>query len=113
LRQPQRRFLPRVNVEIPLRFRSTRKGSTEWVCQTKNVSMHGAYFSADIAPDVGELLQVLIEIPEEVSWKPTAQYCFTARVVHIEADRPVVGKIGVGVNFYSYMRVEKSKQQQD
>ncbi len=72
--------------------------------------MLGAYLAADVVPDVGELVQIFIEIPEEVSGKPTAQYCFTARVIHIERDRPVAGKIGVGVNFYSYVRVEKSKQ---
>jgi hypothetical protein len=72
--------------------------------------MLGAYFSGDVAPDVGELVQVFIEIPEGVSGKPTAEYCFTARVIHVETDRPVAGKIGVGVNFYSYVRVAKSKQ---
>jgi hypothetical protein len=55
-------------------------------------------------------VQVFIEIPEGVSGKPTAEYCFTARVIHVETDRPVAGKIGVGVNFYSYVRVAKSKQ---
>jgi hypothetical protein len=49
-----------------------------------NISMQGAYFTADTAPDVGELLQVFIELPEEVSLKPTAQYCFTARVIHVQ-----------------------------
>jgi PilZ domain len=110
LRQPERRFLTRTSLQIPLRFRPGAKAGPEWTCQTINVSMLGAYFSADVAPDVGELVQVFIEIPEEVSGKPTAQYCFTARVIHAEKDRPVVGKIGVGVNFYSYMRVEKSGQ---
>ena len=72
--------------------------------------MLGAYFFTDISPEIGELVEVFIEIPKEVSGKPTAQYRFTARVVHVERDRPVAGKNGVGVNFYSYVRLEKSKQ---
>ena len=75
--------------------------------------MLGAYFSADVAPDVGELVQIFIEIPEKVSGKQTAQVCFTARVIHVDRDRPAVGKVGIGVNFYSYQRVEKSKQRRD
>lgn len=71
--------------------------------------MLGAYFAADIAPDVGELVQVFIEIPNEVSGKLTAEYCFTARVIHVEKDRPVAGKIGIGVNFYSYVRAKSLK----
>ena len=75
--------------------------------------MLGAYFSGDVAPDVGELVQIFIKIPEQVSGKPTAQYSFTARVIHVDRDRPVVGKVGIGVNFYSYVRLEKSKQRPD
>jgi hypothetical protein len=71
--------------------------------------MLGAYFSADVAPDVGELVQIFIEIPETVSGKQAAQFRFTARVIHVDRDRPVVGKVGIGVNFYSYERLEKSK----
>jgi hypothetical protein len=75
--------------------------------------MLGAYFCANIVPNVGDLVQVVIEIPKEVSGKPTAEYCFTARVIHVETDGPVAGKTCVGVNFYSYMRVEESKQRRE
>ena len=75
--------------------------------------MLGAYFCAEVAPDVGELVQVLIELPEKVTRKQTAHYCFTARVVHVEKDRPVSGATGVGVNFYSYERLERPKQRRD
>jgi len=96
-----------------MRVRPVAKAGPDWACQTINVSMLAAYFSADVALGVGELVQVFIEIPKEVIGKPTAQYCFTARVIHVERDGPVAGKIGVGVNFYSYVRVEKSKQRRD
>ena len=96
-----------------MRVRPVAKAGPDWACQTINVSMLGAYFSADVAPGVGELVQVFIEIPEKVSGKQAAQYCFTARVIHVDRDRPVVGKVGIGVNFYSYVRVEKSKQRRD
>ena len=113
LRKPERRFVQRTNLQIPLQFRTGAKAGPEWTCQTINVSMQGAYFSAGVAPDVGELVQIFIEIPEQVSGKPTAQYSFTARVIHVDRDQAVVGKVGVGVNFYSYVRVEKSKQRRD
>ena len=89
-----------------MRLRHAAKAKPEQACQTINVSMLGAYFSVDVAPNVGELVQVFIAM----SGKPTAQYCFTARIIHVETDQPVAGKVGVGVNFYSYERVEKSKR---
>lgn len=103
MRQSERRFLPRVNLQIRMRLRHATKATPEQLCQTINVSMLGAYFSAKVAPKVGDLVQVFIEIPKEVSRKPTAHYCFTARVVHVEASR-------VGVNFYSYERLEQPKE---
>jgi hypothetical protein len=110
LRQSERRFLPRINLQIPIRLRQATKATPEHQCETINVSMLGAYFSANIAPKMGDLVQVLIELPEKVTRKQTAHYCFTARVVHVEKDRPVPGKNGVGVNFYSYERLEQSKR---
>ena|SRR5579864_7985849 len=108
LPQPERRFRPRISLQIPTQIRPAGKLGPEWTCQTINVSMMGAYFSADVAPHVGELVHVFIEIPKEVSGKPTARYCFTARIIHVETDHPVAGKAGVGVNFYSYERMGKS-----
>ena len=110
MRQSERRFLPRVNLQIPMRLRHATKASPEQSCQTINVSMLGVYFSAEVPPEVGELVQVLIGLPEKVTGKKTAHYCFTARVVHVEERRPVPSKNGVGVNFYSYERLEESKR---
>jgi hypothetical protein len=93
-----------------MRFRHATKATPEYQCETTNVSMLGAYFPVNVAPKIGELVQVLIELPERVTGKQTARYSFTARVVHVEADRRVPGKNGVGVNFYSYERLEQSKR---
>jgi PilZ domain len=90
-----------------MRLRHATKATPEHQCETINVSMLGACFSAEVAPEVGDLVQVLIELPENVTRKQTAHYCFTARVVHVEKDRPVSGTNSVGVNFYSYERLER------
>jgi PilZ domain len=107
LRQSERRFLPRINLQIPMRLRHATKATPEHQCETINVSMLGAYFSVNTTPKIGELVQVLIELPEKVTRKQTAHYCFTGRVVHVEKDRPASGMNGVGVNFYSYERLER------
>jgi hypothetical protein len=93
-----------------MRLHHATKAHPEQSCQTINVSMLGAYFSAEVAPEMGELVQVWIELPEKVTRKQTAHYCFTARVVHVEKDQPIPGKSGVGVNFYSYERVEEPER---
>lgn len=103
MRQPQRRFLPRASPQIPLRLRYPRKEGRECVCQLINLSMHGAYFSTDLTLKVGELVDVFVEIPEEMSGKETAEHHFVAKVIHLQEDRPVAGKTGVGVKFLYYI----------
>ena len=54
-RRSERRFLPRANLQIPMRLRHPTKATPEQSCQTINVSMLGAYFSAEVAPKVATL----------------------------------------------------------
>lgn len=75
-----------------------------------NISMHGAYIVADCALTIGEVVLVFIEIPKEVSGKPSAEYCFTARIVHFEPIRMDMGKVGIGVKFLCYVFAEESKR---
>ena len=96
-----------------MRLRHATKATPEHQCETINVSMLGAYFSANVAPKIGDLVQVLIELPGKVIGKQTAHYSFTARVIHVEPDGPAQGKHGVGVSFYSYKRLEESKRRGD
>jgi hypothetical protein len=102
LHQPQRRFLPRASFQIPLRLRYPRNDGTERVGQSINLCMNGAYFSADLVPKVGELMDVFIEIPKEMTGKETGEQCFVAKVIHVEADRPVAGRSSIGVKFLCY-----------
>jgi len=101
--ESQRRFLPRFNIHLPLRFQPANKSAPEWTGYSINISMQGAYLTADFAPKIGELVRIWIEIPEVVSGKRPAEYCLTAKIIHQETDRPEIGKIGTGVKFLSYM----------
>ena len=103
MQESQRRFLPRLNMYIPLRFRSANKSDPEWTGHSTNISMHGAYIVTDFAPPISELIRIWIELPPEVSGMQSADYCFTAKIIHIEADGPETGKVGIGVKFLWYV----------
>jgi hypothetical protein len=64
------------------------------VSVNQSLSMQGAYFSTDLTLKVGELVDVFVEIPEEMSGKETAEHRFVAKVIHLETDRPVAGQTG-------------------
>jgi PilZ domain len=102
MERPSRRFLPRFNLQLPLRFQPANQSGPEWTGHSTNISMHGAYVVADFAPPVGELVRILIELPEEIGMR-AAEYCFTAKIIHLETDRPEMGKVGFGVKFLYYL----------
>jgi hypothetical protein len=107
MQEYQRRFLPRLNRNIPLRFRPASENGPEWTGHSTNISMHGAYLIADFTTSIGELLRIWIEIPQEMSGKQSAEYCFTAKIIHMEADRSETGKVGIGVKFLWYVLAEE------
>ncbi len=50
----------------------------------------------------GEVVEILLKMPEEISGEPTNEWRCTGHVVRVElADFPR-GKFGVGVQFYCY-----------
>jgi hypothetical protein len=58
---------------------------------------------------MGEIVEILLNMPEEISGEPPTEWRCTGRVVRVEpADFPK-GKFGIGVQFYCY---ETSRPQQ-
>ena len=99
---PQRRLTPRTNFGIAVQCRYPDKQGPKWTGQSINLSKQGAYLYSDLTPNVGELLEVVLEMPEEFSERETAMCCVVAKVIHVEAHVQVAGKSGIGVKFLYY-----------
>jgi hypothetical protein len=97
-----RRSSRRYSVKTALRIRAWKSGTPEHRAESINVSLLGIYFSTKFSLCEGEIVEVLLKMPEEVSGEQTTEWRCTGHVVRVElADSPK-GKLGVGVQFYCY-----------
>jgi Tfp pilus assembly protein PilZ len=67
-----------------------------------NVSRRGIYFNTKTPLSEGEVVEVLLKMPEEVTGEETTEWRCTGHVVRVEPSDATEGKLGVGVQFYCY-----------
>ena len=70
-----------------------------------NISTRGVYFATDLPLCQGQLVQVLLRMPKEVSGKVVNERRFTGRVAHIHRNVFANGMSGVGVQFLFYEEI--------
>ncbi len=97
-----RRSSHRHSVRTALRIRVWNSGLPEHRAESVNVSMRGIYFATKSSLCEGEIVEVLLKMPEEVSGEQTTEWRCTGHVVRVEPFDSPKGKLGVGVQFYCY-----------
>jgi hypothetical protein len=106
----ERRLSLRHNVRADLRVRIRRFDSGEERAQSQNLSQRGVFFTTDLPINKGASLDLLVEMPEEVTGVPPAQWLCTGHVVRVVPMEPE-GQRGVGVqfDFYEVSRPERPR----
>jgi hypothetical protein len=97
-----RRLSHRHSVRTALRVRVWNSAQPEHRAESVNVSLRGIYFSTKTPLCEGEIVEVLLKMPEEVSGEETTEWRCTGHVVRVEPFDSTEGKLGVGVQFYCY-----------
>jgi PilZ domain len=98
----ERRFGKRFGLKIPLRVSVPKSAAPERSVESLNISARGICFATDLPLRVGTPLQLVFEMPEEISHKPTSQWRCTGHVVHVQPNGSPQGVICVGVRFDCY-----------
>lgn len=99
----ERRIDTRVNVRVPLRFRTLdSSGSAEQTAECENISQRGMYFTTSFPLKVGMPLEVSLRMPQELAGKTASDVKCVARVVHVHANSRLGGKAGIGLHIERY-----------
>jgi hypothetical protein len=98
----ERRSSDRHSVKTALRIRVWNSGLPEHRAESVNLSQRGIYFATKSSLCKGEIVEVLLKMPEEVSGEETTEWRCTGDVVRVEPFDSPTGKLGVGVQFYCY-----------
>jgi PilZ domain len=99
---PDRRSSQRHSVRTALRVRVWNSAQPEHRAESVNVSLRGIYFNTKTSLCEGEIVEVLLKMPEEVSGEETTEWRCTGHVVRVEPFDATKGQLGVGVQFYCY-----------
>ena len=97
-----RRSTHRHTVKTALRIRTWKTAVPEHRAESINVSMRGIYFATKTLLCPGEIVEVLLKMPQEVTGEPATEWRCTGHVVRVEPTASSEGKLGVGVQFYFY-----------
>jgi PilZ domain len=99
----ERRIDTRVNIRVPLRFRSLNAPSSpEQIAESENISQRGIYFETDALLKVGMPLEVSLRMPQELAGKSSSDVKCVARVVHVRPNLQAGGRSGIGLHIERY-----------
>jgi Tfp pilus assembly protein PilZ len=104
-----RRLSRRHTLKTGLRVRMRRLESKETKAESENLSQRGVFFATDLPLSKGTALDLLVEMPEQVTGVPPAQWLCTGHVVRVVPIDSPQGSHGVGVqfDFYEVSRPER------
>jgi hypothetical protein len=97
-----RRLSRRLSLKTPLRVRIWKSPTPEESAESLNLSQNGVYFATNTPIREGETVEILLNMPEEITDEPSTEWRCTGHVVRVEAVDSAQGKLGVGVQFDCY-----------
>jgi hypothetical protein len=98
----ERRLAERFGLKIPVRVRVPKSATPERLAESLNISRRGICFATDLPLCEGMPVQLVFEMPKEVTQKPTAEWRCTGHVVHVRPKNSPIGSVCVGVRFDCY-----------
>jgi len=102
MRLSDRRLAQRFRLNIPLYIRAWKSQAPERKVESVNVSECGAYFETDTPPCEGEMIQIRLEMPKEITGNPTAEWRCAAKIVRVQPASASSTLMGVSVRFDYY-----------
>ena len=103
----ERRLSERFSLKIPLRVRVPKSSVPERLSESVNISTRGVCFATDLPLREGMPVQLIFEMPEEVTHKPASEWRCTGHVVHVRPRSSPLAPICVGVRFDCYEAIPR------
>ena len=97
-----RRLSRRLSFKTPLRVRIWKSAAPEQNAESVNLSQNGVFFATDTPIREGETVEILLNMPEEITDEPSREWRYTGHVVRVERVDSTRWNMGVGVQFDCY-----------
>ena len=80
-----RRLSRRLNLRTPLRVRTWKSSAPQESAESLNLSQNGVYFATNTPIREGETVEILLNMPAEITDEPLTEWRCTGHVVRVEA----------------------------
>jgi hypothetical protein len=97
----ERRVTPRFNLRIALTFHRVITPYEQEHANAINISTRGVYFITNQEIQIGEAIEISLEVPKRVTGSKAINRRFVGRVAHVDSSMET-GQVGVGVQFLYY-----------
>lgn len=97
-----RRMSQRHNIKTALRVRIWKSPIPEKRAESVNLSERGLFFATDSLLHEGEVIEILLKMPQEITGDPPTEWRCIGPVVRVQPVDSPKGKLGVGVRFDCY-----------
>jgi hypothetical protein len=97
-----RRLAQRFSLITPMYIRAWNSQGPEQIVESVNVSECGAYFETHTPPGEGEMVQIRLEMPKEITGDPTVEWRCTGKVMRVQPASFPGALQGVSVRFDYY-----------
>jgi hypothetical protein len=85
-----------------LRIRIWKSAEPEANEESVNLSQNGDFYATNSPIREGETVEILLNMPEEITAEPSIEWLCTGHVVRVERVATSRGTMGVGVQFDCY-----------
>lgn len=96
----ERREARRFNMTLPMRVLPSNEHSAELRTQTRDVSYRGLYFLTDAKFEVGNAIEFVITLPEQVTRSNDVNIRCQGQIVRVEQNGS--GKTGIALKIERY-----------
>jgi len=106
-----RRLSRRHDFKTDLRVRVRKSNTGELRAESQNLSQRGVFFATELDLNKVAALDLMLEMPEQITGVPAAQWLCTGHVVRVVPMDSPQGQRGVGVqfDFYEVSRPERPR----
>lgn len=103
-----RRTTPRHPLRVPIKVRLWKSELPEHRSISRDISLRGAHFSTELPVEIGTVVELRLNMPEEISGERSAEWRCSGHVVRIEGEPSNGNKKEVAIQFDCY-EVARSK----
>ncbi len=101
----ERRRARRFDLTLPVTLLAVEEKADKQTVRTKDISSTGMFIEFDEDVQIGSKIELIVDLPQEITQAGTVRLSCTGRVVRIDRAKPARPGVAVSIERYQFMRL--------